>query len=242
MGKILRRILVPLVIVVALVALGDRIANAMAERRVATEVADTAAEHGAYSDHRPDVTIHGWPFLTQAWSGEFEQIDIEMREVGAEGLTFPSLDMVAHDVDADWREIADGTSEITAARVDVSGTVSVESLETLLRERTGYDMTVNDDGTASVTAVAEAAGFEIEVEGTGAIELGEGAIRFSPDIVEALTESLPPGSDAFVERVRDEMSTVIDLPELPWGIQLTEIAIAEGNVEISGSAPDVALV
>ncbi|GAB3655897.1 LmeA family phospholipid-binding protein [Glycomyces tarimensis] len=245
MGKILRRTLVTLVIVVAVVALGDRVANALAERRVATEVADTAAEHGAYSNQRPDVTIHGWPFLTQAWSGEFEQIDIEMRDVGATvedaGLTFPTLDLVAHDVTADWRDFSDGNSQITAEQVDVSGSISIESLEALLRESTGYDMTLNDDGTASVSAVVEAAGFEVEVVGTGAIELGGGELRFTPDVVEAVTEQLPPEADQYIERVREEMTTIVSLPELPWGVELTEIAIRGGDVEISGSATGVTL-
>lgn len=241
MGKILRRLLIALVIIVALVALGDRVANAVAERRVATEVAGTAAEYEAYSDQRPDVTIHGWPFVTQAWSGDFEQIDIELREVGAKGLVFPTLDMVAHDVTADWRDFAAGDSRITAAEVDVSGSISIASLEELLREQTGYDLVVNEDGTASVSTVVEAVGMEIEIVGTGAIELSEDELRFVPDVIESLTGQLPPGAESYVEEIRERMSTVVTLPELPWGLRLTEIAIDDGAVSISGSATDVAL-
>ncbi|WP_026928546.1 LmeA family phospholipid-binding protein [Glycomyces tenuis] len=241
MGKILRRLLIALVIIVALVALGDRVANAMAERRVATEVADTASEHGAYSERRPDVTIHGWPFVTQAWSGDFEQIDIELREVGAEGLVFPTLDMVARDVAADWRDIAAGNAEITASEVDVSGTVSIASLEELLREQTGYDLVVNEDGSASVSTVIDALGMEIEVVGTGAIEIDQDELRYVPDTIESLTGDLPPEAQSYVEEIRERMSTVIELPELPWGLQLTEIAIEGDTVSISGSAADVPL-
>lgn len=239
--KILRRTLITLVIIVAVAALGDRVANAVAERRIATEVAEAAAEYGAYSDQRPDVTIHGWPFATQAWSGDFEQIDIELREVGAEGLTFPTLDMVARDVTADWRDFAAGESQITADEVDVSGTVSIASLEELLRERTGYDLSVNEDGSASVATVVEAVGMEFEIVGTGAIELTEDELRFMPDTVEALTGQLPPAADPYVEEIRERMTTVIALPELPWGLRLTEIAIDGGGATISGSASDVTL-
>jgi hypothetical protein len=239
--KTLRRLLVTLVIVVALLALGDRVANAVAERRVATEVAETAADHGAYSDRRPDVTIHGWPFATQAWSGEFDQIDIELRDVGAEGLVFPELDMVARGVAADWRDVLGGEAEITASEVEVSGTVSIASLEELLREHTGHDLVVNEDGTASVSTVIDALGMEIEVVGTGAIELDEEELRYVPDTVESLTGGLPAGAEPYVEEVRERMSTVIELPELPWGLRLTEIAVENGVVSISGSAADVPL-
>lgn len=247
MGKILRRLLITLVIVVALVALGDRVANAVAENRVADKVAETAAEHGAYSDRHPDVTIHGWPFVTQAWSGDFERIDIELRDVGAEGLAFPTLDLVARDVTADWRDLADGSYDITAGTVDVTGTISVASLEELLREKTGYDLTINDDGTASVSSVIEVPGvlgmddMEIEVVGTGEIELTEDALRFVPATVESLTGQLPEGADSYVDEITERMSTVIGLPTLPWGVRLTEIAVSGETVTISGSTTDVAL-
>jgi hypothetical protein len=239
--KILRRTLITLVIVVAVAALGDRVANALAERRIATAVTDAAADYGAYSDRRPDVTIHGWPFATQAWSGEFERIDIELRDVGAEGLTFPTLDMTAHGVTADWRDFATGTSQITAEEVEVAGTLSRESLEELLRERTGYDLSIDENGTASVSTVVEAAGMEFEIVGTGAVELTEDRLRFMPDTVEALTGQLPPAADPYVEEIRERMSTVIAVPELPWGLRLTEITIDAWGVTISGSASDVAL-
>jgi len=239
--KILRRTLITLVIVLAVAALGDRVANALAERRIAAEVTEAAAEYGAYSDRRPDVTIHGWPFVTQAWSGDFERIDIELREVGAEGLTFPTLDMAAHGVTADWRDFAAGSSQITAEEVEVSGTLSLASLEELLRERTGYDLNLHEDGTASVSTVVEAAGMEFEIVGTGAIELTEDQLRFVPDAVEALTGQLPPAATPYVEEVRERMSTVIAVPELPWGLRLTEIAIDAEGVTVSGSAADVAL-
>lgn len=241
MGKILRRILIALVITVALVALGDRVANAVAERRIATEVANTAADYGAYSDQRPDVTIHGWPFATQAWSGDFEQIDIELSDVGAEGLVFPKLDMVAHDVTADWRDYVDGNTQISAETVDVSGTLSVASLEEMLRERTGYDLSINDDGTASVSAVIDALGIQVEVVGTGAIELNEDELRFVPEIIDSTAGQLPPGAESYVEQIREEMTTVVTLPELPWGLQLTEIEISGTTVAVSGTATDVTL-
>ena len=241
MGKTLRRLLIALVVIVALVALTDRVANAVAERRIATVDADTAADHGAYSDQRPDVTVHGWPFVTQAYAGEFERIDIALSEVGAEGLVFPNLDMVAHDVSADWRELSDGGGEIVAGTVEVTGSLSIESLEALLRERTGFDLSVGDDGSASVTSVIDALGLRIEVVGTGSIRLGPGALGVVPDVVEAVTEGLPPGAQEYVDQAAAQLTTVIDLPELPWGLELTELTIANGAVEVAGSAQDVPL-
>jgi hypothetical protein len=238
--KILRRLLITLLIVVALVALGDRVANALVERRIATEVANTAAENGAYSDQRPDVTIHGWPFLTQAWSGEFEQIDITLQDVGSNGLEFPSLELVARDVAADWRELSNG-GDAVARTVDVTGSVTVDSIEALLAEETGFDLEINEDGTASLTGSQEIMGMQVELEATGQIEMGDGTLRFTPDTVESLTEGLPPQAQPLVEQALDQFASSVELPELPYGIQLGEITFDGNVVTVTGSAEDVVL-
>ncbi|HEX2144836.1 MAG TPA: DUF2993 domain-containing protein [Glycomyces sp.] len=238
--KILRRLLIALVILVALVALGDRVANALVERRIATEVANTAADHGAYSEQRPDVTVHGWPFLTQAWSGDFEQIDITLKDVGSNGLTFPTLDLIAHDVQADWRELQDG-GDAVARTLDVSGSVSIESVETLLAEQTGLDLEINEDGTASLITTKDVMGVEVELEATGQIVIDERSLTFSPDTVEALTENLPPQAQPLIEQAASEFESSVELPELPYGIQLVEVAFAGDTLTVSGTAEDVVL-
>jgi hypothetical protein len=238
--KILRRLLIALVIVIAVVALGDRVANALVERRIATEVANTAAANGAYSDQEPDVKIHGWPFLTQAWTGDFEQIDITLKDVGSNGLTFPSLELVAHDVDADWRELTDG-GDAVASTLDVTGSVSVDSIEAIIAEQTGYDLQIHEDGTASLVGSQELMGVEVELEATGQFEFGDNTLTFRPDAVESLTEGLPPQVQPLVEQAAGEFASTVDLPELPYGIQLSEIAFDGDVVTVSGTAQDVVL-
>ncbi|SDD85356.1 LmeA family phospholipid-binding protein [Glycomyces harbinensis] len=238
--KIFRRVLIVLVIVVALAALGDRVANALAEGRIADEVAATAADNGAYSDQRPEVTIHGWPFATQAWSGEFEQIDIDLRDVGAEGLVFPSLAMEARDVAADWRELADG-GDAVAGTLDVSGSISVASIEALMAEQTGFDLAIDEEGVATVTSTEEVGGVSVDLQATGAIEVGEGELRFTPDAVESLTSGLPEQIQPLIDDYAAQLTTSVTLPELPYGIQLVELAFEGDEVVISGSAEDVVL-
>jgi hypothetical protein len=238
--KILRRVLITLVIIAAVVALGDRVANALVERRIADEVATTAADHGAYSDREPDVKIHGWPFLTQAWTGDFEQIDITLEDVGSNGLTFPTLELVAHGVDADWRELTDG-GDAVASTLDVSGSVSVDSIEALMAEQTGYDLKINEDGTASLIGSQELMGVEVELEATGQFEFGQNSLTFTPDAIQSLTEGLPPQVQPMVEQAASEFETTVGLPELPYGIQLTELEFDGNLVTVSGTAEDVVL-
>ncbi|GAB3220154.1 hypothetical protein GCM10027447_04200 [Glycomyces halotolerans] len=241
MGKFVRYLLITLVIVAAVLALGDRVANAVAERRIATEVAETAADHGAYSDQRPDVTVHGWPFVTQAWSGDFEQIDISLREVGANGLTFPTLDLVANDVEADWREFIDGEGRVTAATVDASGTIALEALSNLVDDFVDFEVSVESGGTVRIDAVAEAFGQEVAITGTGQIELVDGALRIDTERFEPAEGVLPEGGQELLDQYTQQFNTTFDLPELPYGIELTEIHFTENSMEVTGSARDVVL-
>ncbi|SDL31268.1 Protein of unknown function [Glycomyces sambucus] len=238
--KILRRLLITLVVVLALAALGDRVANAVAERRIATEVAATAADHGAYSDQRPDVTIHGWPFLTQAWSGDFEQIDITLKDVGAEGLVFPELAMTAYDVDADWRELSDG-GDAVARTLDVSGSISIDAVEDLLAEQTGWDLEIDEEGNATLAATEELGGITVDLQASGKVDVGDGVISFTPDAVESVTEGLPASVQPLVEEFASQLTSTVEIPELPYGITLEEIAFEGDVVAISGTAEDVVL-
>lgn len=242
MGKILRRILIPLVIVVAVVALLDRVANAVAERQVASEVADTAADHGAYSDQRPDVTIHGWPFVTQVFGGELEQIDITLRDVGAEGLVFPELDLVAKGVEADWRELADGTGQVTAATVDAEGSIELDSLSSLVDDFVDIEATLNDDGTVLLEATAEVEGFQFDLVTEGRITLAGNALEIvTGEFTLADGSALPAGGEERLEEYASQLNTTLELPELPYGIELTEISFDGGMMEVAGSATDVVL-
>ncbi|GAA1661073.1 hypothetical protein GCM10009830_02760 [Glycomyces endophyticus] len=238
--KILRRLLIALVIVLAVAALGDRVANAVAERRIATEVAATAADHGAYSDQRPDVTIHGWPFVTQAWTGEFEQIDITLADVGANGLVFPELAMTAYDVDADWRELSDG-GDAVARTLDVSGTISVDSVEDLIAEQTGWDLEIDEEGNATLTATEELGGISVDLQASGQVVVGDGQISFTPEAVESVTEGLPAAVQPLIDEFASQLTSTVDIPELPYGITLAEIAFEGDVVAISGTAEDVVL-
>jgi hypothetical protein len=241
MAKFLRRTLITLVVLTAVLLLGDRVAAGFAENRIAAEVASTAANHGAYSDQRPDVTIHGFPFLTQAFGGEYRQIDIAMREVGADGLRFPTLDLVARDVTADWREVANRSADITADRVDAEGVIALDSLASLVDDYLSFDVHVSGDGTVTIEATLDMFGREVAVSGTGTIGLSDGALSIATDSFQAVEGVLPEGGQAVLDQFRSSLNTTVPLPELPYGIVLSEIEFSQDALRVSGSATDVTL-
>ena len=141
---------------------------------------------------------------------------------------------------ADWRELSDG-GDAVADTLDVSGSISVDSIEALMAEQTGYDLQIDADGNASLIGSQELMGVEVEIEATGKFEFGESTLTFTPDAVEALTEGLPPQVQPMVDQAASEFATTVELPELPYGIELSEIAFDGDVVTVSGTARDVVL-
>jgi hypothetical protein len=148
--------------------------------------------------------------------------------------------MVAHDVDADWRELRNG-GDAVASTLDVSGSVSVDSIEAIVAEQTGFDLQVDEDGTASLTGSREFLGVQVDLEATGEFEFTDNTLTFTPDAVESLTEGLPPQVQPLIDQAAGEFASTVELPELPYGIQLSEIRFDGDAVTVSGSAQDVVL-
>src|SRR4051812_36546040 len=74
-------VLVVVLVLAGLAVLGDRIAAAYAERRIASEVQKEG--FGA----RPDVTIYGFPFLTQVAGRHFPHARMTARNLHEGPLT-----------------------------------------------------------------------------------------------------------------------------------------------------------
>lgn len=67
----MKRLLVTVVVLAALLAVADRIAVRVAQSQVAAQI---KASQRLSTD--PTVTIHGFPFLTQALGGEYDDISV----------------------------------------------------------------------------------------------------------------------------------------------------------------------
>ena len=73
---LLRRILIPLFVLVALFVVADRVAVHYADRVVAERI---QRDQGLSS--KPDVSIGGFPFLTQAISGRYDDVTVTLHDV-----------------------------------------------------------------------------------------------------------------------------------------------------------------
>jgi len=72
----MRRLVWTLIIIIGLLAILDRVALLSAEHDVAERL-----QADAHLSSAPDVTIHGYPFLTQLVSGDYDDVDVVMHDL-----------------------------------------------------------------------------------------------------------------------------------------------------------------
>ena len=102
---LLRRLLIPLVVLVGLFVVADRVALHFAERDVAKRL-----QADAHTSTTPGVSIHGFPFLTQLIAGKFGSVDIDMHGVDAGAVRISRLTVHVHDAHVSISDVIRQTS------------------------------------------------------------------------------------------------------------------------------------
>src|ERR1043165_7068716 len=122
---------VVLLILIGLVVAADRIGERVAEQRLAAAVTDQAEARGVTADST-DVTIGGFPFLTQVLRGKYDQITIDMRQARSGDLRVEQLLVNAFGVEADPAQLLNGQPKATADRVTGTAVIDWDDLPKLL--------------------------------------------------------------------------------------------------------------
>ena len=110
-------VLIVVLVLAGLAVVGDRVAAAYAENRIASEIQKEG--FGA----RPDITIHGFPFLTQVLDRHFPHAHMTARNVREGPVTISRIDGDVRDVRVD-----SGFRKGTIGSVDGTGTISFGNL------------------------------------------------------------------------------------------------------------------
>jgi hypothetical protein len=224
-------VVVLLLILGGVFVVADRVGVGIAEGRVAEQLADRGGLAGT-----PEVDIAGFPFLTQAVSGEYDDVRIHLTadelgqpagtraDVSLQGVHVPLSDALSGSV-----------SQIPVDRVDGTATLSYE----LLAEQLGGDTTLSQDGdgirlTKSVTVL----GFDFPLTATGTVALdGQDVVV---DVTDASAGSVDV-PDVVLNTAEDLLDFRYRVPELPFGLELTSVQPAAGGVDVRVQARDTVL-
>ncbi len=227
----MRALLVVLLLLGGLAVGADRVAVGIAEDKVAEQLAAKGGLSGT-----PTVDIAGFPFLTQAVAGRYDDVRISLT---AEQLGQPAgtrADIALHGVHVPMSSVVSGSVEkVPVDRVDGTATLSYA----LLSAQLGGDTTLRREGDGlRVTKTVEVLGQTLPLTAVGTVSLD------GNQLVVDVEKAAGAGVDVpgfLVSRVSDLLDLRYDVPALPFGLQLTGVRPAADGVDLELAARDTVL-
>lgn len=218
-------------LLVGLVLLVDRAAVGVAEDQVGQQIAERGGLAGT-----PDVDIAGFPFLTQALGGTYDdvQISVTAAEFGEqEGMR---ADIALRGVHVPLSAVLSGAvAEVPVDTIDGTATLSYA----LLSSQLGPDTELTPEGDRlRITRTVEVLGRQLRLTAAGQMTLQ------GNDLVVDVHEATGAGVEVpgfLLDRAADLLDLRYPVPELPFGLQLTDVRPAADGVDIGVGATDTVL-
>ena len=218
-------------IIVALVVI-DRVTKFVAEGQAEARIQET---YGLAE--RPDVTVRGFPFLTQILSRELNRVDLSLDNAQVGTLTGLNVDVTARTIEID--SAATGRAEVVSGRL----TLPYDSLASVARDAgaTVTDLSyAGEPGLIAIAAQLDLPTGELEAVAYSVVRLEESRITVRLERIEVNGESAPPGLDL---AVGDQLDFAIELPDVPGVGEITVDAVEarEDGIAVLVTGRDVAV-
>jgi len=227
----MRALLVVLLVLLGLSVLADRVALRAAQTAVAERLAETGGLAGD-----PEVEIRGFPFLTQAVGGRYDDVRIALSAAELGQPEGTRADIALRGVHVPLSAVLSGSvSEVPVDRIDGTATLSYE----LLSAQLGGDTTLRPEGSRlRITRTVELLGYTLPLTATGTVTLD------GDELVVDVAEAAGAGVDVpgfLIDRASDLLDIRYRVPALPFGLRLTGVHPAGDGVVVQVEAEDAVL-
>jgi hypothetical protein len=210
-------------VVVGGALLADRVTHGIAE----DAAADAVRSRLSAADLA--VRIDGFPFLTQVVGGTLDDVHLAASGAVLQGLEVTDLDVAATGVAI--REPR-GAEHVVA-----TATVPTAVLQTLLREKTGWDLELTVDGETLVAGGA-LAGVPVSV---GLTVAPAGAEGLTATITGATLAGLTIDAGALPDGIAGRLTELGVVDELPAGASITGATVAADGLHLVVELDDITL-
>jgi hypothetical protein len=203
----------------------DRVAVGRAQDRAVTEI--QANVEGVSGE--PDVTIGGFPFLTQLAAGKLSHVTAH-----AEGLTLDGVEVTDVEVDADGVTTTEPYSVDNAA---LTGTLSAAELNKLVAANSDLDvdLQIADD---QLTAATKVLGLDVTAALVPRVDNGEIRVDVASVTFGGFTVAVADLPGVLAGQLSD---LTVPIAGLPAGFTLSDVAVQGGGVRITATGLDVVL-
>lgn len=235
----MRAFVITVVLLLGLLVAADRGAWYYAEGQVAQTL---RVDQGLATD--PDVSIQGFPFLTQLVNGSYQQVDIGAADVDAPDLGPVSVSASLRDVAVPASEVVGGTiTRFTAGQVDTTVRVPVSTL--------GAQLDIPDltlaQGDAGPTSAVLSGTVSLAGLVSSQVTVQVGLSTVDGNLVVTATDAAlgAPGQsqtrlpDIVAPVLLGQLSRTIALDQLPFAVPATGVSVSGSDLVVTGQGTDV---
>ena len=222
----------------------DRFGRSYAERIISDKVAQQVTNQKATSE-KPDVTIEGFPFLTQVAAGRYDEIKIELANFsgpadqnGTKKIRLPLLDIRAKNVKASLHTLQSG-GDIVAGAVTGTGTIDYKQVAALVNQP-GLTLT-DQNGKLTGAATVSALGQSFKVTGTAALTVTGGVVQVRFADVDSPDLPNIPGIKAILATQASRLAIDVQVPTLPLKLKVQHVEPQPDGLKFTAGASNVTL-
>ncbi|MFZ3595993.1 DUF2993 domain-containing protein [Streptomyces sp. BH104] len=243
--RALRILLIFVVVVGGLFVAADRVAVHFAESKAADKIRTSEG-----LGQTPDVSINGFPFLTQVAGGTLDDVELGVQDFEAKSGKSGGEAIRVADLKAEMRGVKSDSSYSSATAESATGTARIDYAELLKAVKKQGPAQVAPGVTAWIDGLAYGGDHKVKVTVAVKTPLGtvRPTVRSTVDVsggqVSAHADSLPdigalkPAEGPF----RDVIDFKQALDDLPAGIKLDRVQAVDQGIEITVKGSKLDLV
>lgn len=209
-----------LVFLIGLVIAADRIGLWVAQDQIAKNV---ATQYGL--DHKPSVTIKGFPFLTQALSGKYGEIDVNVGDVTQLGVHLTNTMVTLKGVKAPLSDAVHGDASKMVA--DTATSVATVSYADVDKEAPRGMKVSAKDKDLQVRGPVTVLGLRRTVTATVTVKPSGRNVRVVPQTVNAGGTTLP------VALVQQAFSFTMPVKGLPLNTRISDVQVGADGLRVT---------
>jgi LmeA-like phospholipid-binding len=228
----MRRLLIVLVVLAALLVVADRVGVVVAQSALAGQI-----EQQLDLDRKPDVSIHGIPFLTQAASGTYKDIRVQLPDVDAGDVQDVAIDARLQGAHVPLSDAVRGNvNQIPVDRI--SGTLGIP-YDQLARASGISGLTITRNGDSlRLSGSVRVLGRTIDAEAVGRVEVAGGRIAINAEQAEVAGVPVP---QAVLDEAARLLSFQVQPRNLPLNLRITAVRIGDTGLLVDAVSDDVVL-
>jgi hypothetical protein len=228
----MRRLLIVLVVLAALLVVADRVGVVVAQNALAGQI-----QQQLDLDRKPDVSIRGIPFLTQAIGGTYKDIRVELPDVDAGDVQNIAIDARLQGTHVPLSDAVRGNADqIPVDRIN--GTILIPYDE--LAKASGIPgLTITREGDSlRLTGSVSVLGRTVRAEAVGRVEVNDGRIAINAERAKVAGIPVP---QAVLDEAARLLSFRVQPRNLPLNLRITAVRLADTGLLVDAVSDDVVL-